>query len=79
MTRASPGALHETNRPAATMIEMNLEEVLRVESKDGDQYPTRGQPITMPFNRIGTLSENQLGVIHLEISPQESRQEAPGT
>jgi len=79
MTRASPGALHETNHPAATMIEMNFEEALRVESKDGDQYLTRGQPITVPFNLIGTLSENQLGAIHLEISPQESRQEVPGT
>jgi hypothetical protein len=79
MTRASPGALHETNRPAATMTEMNFEEALRVESRDGDQYPTREQPITMPFNQIGTLSENQLGVIHLEISPQESRQEVPET
>jgi hypothetical protein len=52
---------------------------LRVESKDEGQCPTQGQPITMPFNSTGTLSENQLGVIHLEISPQESRQEVPGT
>ena len=79
MTRASPAALHETNRPAAIMIEMTLEEVLRVESKDGDQYLMLEQPITVPFNRIGTFSESQVAVIHLEIFPQENHQEAPET
>ena len=78
MTRASPGALHETNRLVDTMTEMNFEEALRVELKGGDPYPTR-EPITMPFNQIGTLSENQLGVIHLEIFRPEIHQEAPGT
>jgi hypothetical protein len=57
---------------------MNFEEVLLVESRDEDRYPTR-EPITMPFNQIGRFSENQLGVIHLEISHPENHQEALGT